>query len=382
MTSFNRFVATLLCGAIALSLPVPLQAQSPAACDAAIDKLQKDTEQLGKDLDADVKEFVKSEYADETLKGVRNHFKNKPAVGAAFDLKDKWDSFTSWVEETKRARVTMEDLGRCINTKGCSLIEFAKRQNEVIAKWIQKLGDEGLSAAAERVNKQASIIRNYAERTLHTATGGTLDTVQKCETRIEQQSTTNNQAVNQPGAKPAPSSTAAPVSSGGGGGGNTGALIGILGAAIGGGLAYGYYAKSQEELAASTGGGSTTTGGGGGSGSAGVTYSVSVGTRTCVAGANASEPCANFTPGGTCGPTNFTFTVSNGTVQACNGYLTGSVSGSSFTGNYNGSCGNASFGRGPAVQGGIPSAGGTTTISGTSTCLGNQYTISMTVTRR
>ena len=379
MTSFNRFVATVLCGAIALSMPAPLYAQSQAACDAAIDKLQKDTEQLGKDLDADVKEFVKSEYADETLKGVRNHFKNKPAVGAAFDLKDKWDSFTSWAEATKRARVTMDDLGKCINTKGCSLIEFAKRQNEVIAKWIQKLGDEGLSGAAERVNKQASIIRNYAERTLNTATGGIFDTVQKCETRIEQQSSTNNEAVNQPGATPAPSSSAPPVSKGGGAGK---AVLGIIGAAgVGIGTWYGLQALDEAvpsdfgtgggSSSGSTGGGST----GGGSTSTTATYRATVDQRSCT-GPGTQEPCTNATDtGGSCGPVNFTFTVSGGTVRGCANWLSGSVaSNGAFTGNYNGSCGTT---PGPAVSGSIPG-----TISGTSTCRGNTYNVRMTITRQ
>jgi hypothetical protein len=376
MTSVNRFVATVLCGAMALSMPAPLQAQSPAECEAAINKLQAGTEKLGKDLDADVKDFIKSEYADGVLTEIRAHYKSKPSVQKAFELKDKYDKFSSWVEETQRARVTMEDLGKCIQSNisggGCSLIEFAKRQNEVIAKWIKSLGDEGLTAAAERVNKQANIIRTFTTGLLSTATNGTLDTLKKCETQVQQQSTTNEE---QPRTNPAtttpPSTTPPPPVSGGGS--NAGKALALVGAAIGGGLVLGTVLKQQEEdLGGGSGGGGSNNGGGGGSNGGGGSYTAAVSQRSCT-GPGTIEPCNNSVETtGTCNALSFTVSVSSsGQVTSCRSWLTGSVSNGSFTGNYQGSCGST---IGPRVSGAIPG-----TISGTSVCLGNTYTISMTV---
>ena len=386
MNALNRFVAMVLIIAIALTAsPAPLQAQSNAACDTAIARLETETRKLSTDLDEDVRAFVKDEAVENGLTVVRNRLKEKPASEAVFDLRDKWQKFNSWAEATKAYGVTMEDLGRCINTRGCSLIEFARRQNKVIQMWIQSLAEKGLGEAGARVAKASSIIKNYVDRTLTTATSGTLAAVNSCMARYEQQATTNN-AVNQP-PQQTPQGGGAKVSGGGGGGSNVlmWTLIGVAGAA--GAVAASTYTTPTDDFTSptgSSGGGSTGGGsGGGGSSTAGVTYQATVVSRSCVPGANAPEPCAQFNDGGTCTPTNFTFTVSsNGTVQsACGGYLTGTVSGTSFTGNYNGSCGNASFGRGPAVTGIINSTSGQ--ISGTnSLCLGNSYSVSINVTRR
>ena len=375
MNASNRFVAVVLIVAIALTAsPAPLAAQSADSCAAAIDKLFDDTNRLGAELDADVRQFVKDDAADTALKGLREKLKNKPAANAVFEVKDQWEKFKTWTEYARAMQVSMDDLGQCINTRGCSLIEFARRQNQALKEWSERLAEEGLSKANDRVAKAAKLLKNYVERTLNLATNGTLGAVNMCVTRYEQQATTSNTAANQP-AQPTPQGGGAKVSGGGGGSGKAIGLAVAAGGAVAGAL---YASKLASDLGeelftptttTTTGGGTTNTGGGTTSSTA--NYTAAVDTRTCT-GNSTIEPC-NSSPEttGTCNALSFTVSVSGGQVSSCRNWLSGTISGGTFTGTYQGSCG---ANPGPAVSGSIPG-----TVSGTSNCRGNQYTIRMTI---
>lgn len=104
--------------------------------------------------------------------------------------------------------------------------------------------------------------------------------------------------------------------------------------------------------------------------------------RTCSTGpANTNplssgfiEPCVQATAGGSCGPTSFTFSVTGSTLRDCGGWLANSVvTGSSVTALYTGVCGSG----GITVSGTL---GGT--LSGSGTCRGNSYTVSISTTRQ
>jgi len=375
MTSMKRCVAITLIVVFSLgATPVipAAGAQSQANCDAAIERLDVETNKLSSDLDTDVRALVKDEFTENGLKEIRNRLKEKPASEAAFDLRDKWQKFNSWAEITKAFAVTMDDLSKCINTRGCSLLDFAKRQNKATELWIQTLAEGSLNDAGQRVAKAASILKNYVGRTLNVATNGTLQAVNSCVTRFEQQAT--NTTVNQPSGKS-------------GGGGGAAKTIVLVGAAVGAGLAAAELTKPKDidtsGFTTTGGGSSTNTGGGSSTPTASGTYSASV-VRSCTVGSvNSSplnpgfiEPCNGATAGGSCDPLNFTVTVSGTTVRDCGPWLTGTLqSNGQFTGNYNGSCGSS---LGPAVSGTITSTGGT--ITGTNVlCRGNNYTISITL---
>lgn len=238
MSTMRRsFITLLTVSFVVAGMPVapPARAQTPAACDAAIDALERETHQLGAQLEQDVKEFVRTDAAETALKGIRNRYKSNPTSEALFDLKDKWDKWNEYVDYLKNARVTLEDLQRCLNTRGCSLNEFAMRQHEAIAKWIQSLGDEGINAATERVNKAAKLIQNYVDDTLDLAIGGALATVQQCNVRFEQQAvTTTSQTVTPPAGPSAGTTPPNAVGKTSGGGGMGTALLGVAGAAAAG----------------------------------------------------------------------------------------------------------------------------------------------------
>jgi len=386
MMIVNRTVAIVMSAILIAPSPaiVSAGAQAPA-CDAALNKLETETQQLGRDLNADVKEFIKTDVAETSLAGIKNHFKGNPTAEAVSDVKDKWEKFNTYAEYIKNARVTMEDLSRCLNTPGCKLIEFAKRQNEAIAKWIQSLGDEGLNVATERVNKAAKLLQGYVEKTLTTATNGALDTVTKCGANFEQRANTSTDTTQSGGQTNTPFT--APPSTGGGG---SSAVWWVLGAAIGGGLAAGTLLKPED--VGSFGGSSTTTGSTTTSTTStptftGATYRVTA-SRSCQTGSvNSSplnpgfiEPCNNATVGGSCSPIDFTMSVSGGSVRDCGPWLNGTVSSSgAISAEYNGVCGASS--TGVRFSGQLPSSG-SSSFTATGTCRGNTYTVQLSISRQ
>jgi hypothetical protein len=180
-----------------------------------------------------------------------------------------------------------------------------------------------------------------------------------------------------------PSLPTTPSAKGGGGPGPlTWALIGVAGAA-GAVVASTYtgYTDDYTTPLGSTGGGTSSGGGSTNSGGGTATYGATV-QRSCTLGsANSNplnpgfiEPCNQAVAGGTCGPTDFTITVTGSTVRDCGGWLANaSVSGNTLSARYDGVCGTG----GINVTGPL---GGT--ISGSGTCRGNNYTVTISTTRR
>jgi len=192
--------------------------------------------------------------------------------------------------------------------------------------------------------------------------------------------------VQRPAETPAttPSLPTTPAAKGGGGPGPlTWALIGVAGAAgVVVASTYQPYTDDYTTPLGSTSTSTSTTGSsGGGTSSSTATYGATV-QRSCTVGSvNANplnpgfiEPCNSAVAGGTCGPTDFTITVTGSTVRDCGGWLqNASVSGNTLTALYNGVCGSG----GITVSGPL---GGT--VSGSGTCRGNNYTVTISTTRR
>lgn len=207
--------------AVLLSLSViftsfQIQAQTPlsnAGCSQAIDDLDRQTESFVRDVKQENYDFIKTDIRDTALSGIKKHFAGNPTSDAAFDLKEKYEKWDDWRQSVVESRTTMEELQLCLATK-CSLVEFAKRQNQAIAKWIQSLGDEGINAATERVNKAASLIQGYASRALSMATGSALSAVDACKTQFEQRAQSTSQDAPDFGTTPAAGGGTPPATGG------------------------------------------------------------------------------------------------------------------------------------------------------------------------
>lgn len=184
-------------------------------------------------------------------------------------------------------------------------------------------------------------------------------------------------------AKPDPNTPApaAPAVAKGGGSGK--AVAGILtaaGAAAAGFWAYNEYEKSQallDEFSTIPTGSSTsapvttTTGASAFNG----TYRAQV-TRSCVAGPFPAS-CSQAPENATCSPTNFTFTVTSGTIRDCGGnFGNGTVqSNGTYSGIYTGSA------NGVPISGTFQTSG-TFILQGQTTSQGSSYTIRISVTKQ
>lgn len=167
----------------------------------------------------------------------------------------------------------------------------------------------------------------------------------------------------------------------GGGAGSIVKLVGGIAAVAGGAIAYTEYKKTMEESDAlissfsnlptgSTGTSPASTGGAAFNG----TYRAQV-TRTCVAGGFPAS-CQQAPELAGCSPTNFTFTVTNGTIRDCGSNLTGTVqSNGSYSGFYTGSAG------GVPISGRFESSG-TFLLQGQANIQGSNYTVRVNVTKQ
>jgi len=221
----------------------------PATCDTAIQAIEQQTAQLVRTVESDVRDYIKNDVVETSLSGIRSHYKNNPTSEALFDLKDKWDKFNQYVDYLRRARVTLEDLQRCLATPGCALTEFAKRQHQAIAKWIQSLGNDSVNAATERVNKAARLIQNYADRSLNLAMRTAVATAEQCNARFEEAATGRTVATTAPAGPPSAAGQSSSRS-----GGNT--ALRVIGGAAAGALVF---TTLREQQAQETGSRSTST---------------------------------------------------------------------------------------------------------------------------
>jgi hypothetical protein len=228
MVTSHKSVAVLLSAVLATSsFLAPVHAKTSADCAPEINRLQSETREFGRDVEEQVRAFTQAEVADASLNAMGTLLKNNPTAAALSDLRNQKKKWDDWGELTKATATTLEDLSKCISTPGCSLIEFARRQNEAFRLWIQSLASDGLSAASERVSKAASLYRGYVNRALSMAHNSMLNS---CAADFEQSATNSPVDARDPSNLQARPTTT--VKSGGGGGATAvrvGAAVGVIG---------------------------------------------------------------------------------------------------------------------------------------------------------
>lgn len=151
-----------------------------ATCAEEIERIDLDLKSFERNITDQNLDFVKTDVADAALSGVKKRLSGDPTSDALFDLKQRKEQFEEFVRHLGSFESSLKELKKCLATEGCSLQEFAQRQNQAIARWIQSFKDEGINAATERVNKAASLIQGYAQRALSMTEGSALRTVENC----------------------------------------------------------------------------------------------------------------------------------------------------------------------------------------------------------
>jgi hypothetical protein len=172
--------------AVPIARPAAAPPQADASCATDLAQLQRQTQAFGRDVAAQNLEFLKNDVKDAAITGIRNRLAGDPTVDALEDLNKKVGELSSWEEDIKRSVSSIQDVSACwALTTGFTncMIEASKRWNDAFARWVNSLGDAGLTQAAERVTKAASLIEDYHRRAFTMAMGAALN---NCTDRFEQ----------------------------------------------------------------------------------------------------------------------------------------------------------------------------------------------------
>jgi hypothetical protein len=208
------------------------------------------------------------------LAQVRKGLEGNPTADAAKEIKARWDEYQSYINQAKRYEVLMQELSQCLNggVKNC-LTQIIQREtetsrllgrvNDAVGRWIESLGNDTISKAAQRVERARSIMQNFTNRAAGNATQAATQGIDSClrdfDRRVQQSQTSNTPVDLQQ-----PSSARAPAPKKGS---SAGKALGI-GAAIAGGAAASLWAVNTAKeaiddanAAAGPGGGTGSSGG-------------------------------------------------------------------------------------------------------------------------
>ena len=140
MTVGNAVIAVFLIAVSASTSPYSArtQAQAGANCARQFDQIERDTRAFESEVTSQNLDFVKNEEIDATLGVMKTRLADNPTAAALFDPKEKKAKFEDWATLTRSYAVSLEDLRKCLSpNSGCSLLDFAKQQNEALSRWIR-----------------------------------------------------------------------------------------------------------------------------------------------------------------------------------------------------------------------------------------------------
>lgn len=263
MSSRFSVVLTLaiFVGAVPLATPVHAQTceQELARQDAALRQFETDARREGVD-------FVLDDVRRNALGEVNKRLKGDPTADAARDINARWEEYQAYVNQGRTFHAVAAELSRCLRSPGGCLAQIAQsvrrhieasrlsaRIGEAVQKWIDSLGNEGISRAVERVDRTRGILENFTNRAAGTATQAATNGIASClrdfDRRVQQAQ--NNPAPVDPRQPP---SVSPPPKKGMSG---TMAAIGV--ALAGGTAAVLYGVNAIEEANNAAGGGSSSS---------------------------------------------------------------------------------------------------------------------------
>lgn len=242
MIARTSAVVVLLCAMFAPNAPYAAapEAQAGGNCAAEIDRADRDLKEFSRELKKNNIDFISTDVTGASLTDIKSTLSGKPDEVITSRVQEIKQQIDGWVETAKNYQVAMDDILACLNTKGCSMTALANRQNAALARWIKSLGDEGITAASERVKEASSILKSYNNRALNMATG-TMTRAANCIADKTQAASTTAAPVDLRGtAAPQPASST-PSNPGGRGPSVGKAIVGVaVGAAgVAGGIIYG-----------------------------------------------------------------------------------------------------------------------------------------------
>ena len=256
-------ITFLLGTAIASATPAPVLAQT---CAEVVGSLQARTAALNNEARVNSANFLLDELVGPALERAKRTLAGSgdPTVAAYNQVQDAREKVQAWIDRLNSFDAFMTRLKECHAT-GCNMFKFleddkarsrlAEAAQEKLDQWVQSLGDSGITAAAERVNKVSSIVKNTLSGAQGIAQDGITDAV-SCMDRYVQTAQAAQADPIDPGVT-APGVSAPPPA----GGSSVGKIVGWT-ALTGGAILAGAYAASQVEpidLGTTTGSSNTTT---------------------------------------------------------------------------------------------------------------------------
>ena len=336
--------------AMTSALPTTALAQT---CSQTIASLQSKASTLDNEARANNVRFLADEAITPALGAAQRSIDaaGDPTVEAYNQMRDAKAEVEAWAARINSFDGFLSRLKVCMATN-CNMLRFLDDENQrmklvesvrnQVNEWVQSLGNDGITAAAERVNRASAMVSNTASGALGIAQGGATDALNCMNQYLQRTPTGSNGNAVDLGNGPASPAGQRPAAGGGGAGRLIGMGLGIAGAGVAGLFVANELGKIQEE-ATPTGSTTTTTApppsGGGGS----VTYRAQV-TDTCTPGPTGDPtlgqigtPCSRVL-GGPCGaaPAAFNFTVANGAVTNQCWLSNANVASGTYTGQFTG----------------------------------------------
>jgi hypothetical protein len=156
---------------------VPLFAQAPGIaggqCSQVISQNDAELQAFQEQARNQTIDFARNDALSAASSGLKKMFENTSnatmeLANKALEFKDRYEGYQA---ELERYNVTLKELQKCLEGKNCDVIGFAKRQSEVISRWLQSLLGEGLQVAIDRVRTASSLLQSYLTRLAGTAMG-------------------------------------------------------------------------------------------------------------------------------------------------------------------------------------------------------------------
>ena len=258
---FSQVVIVSFVACMPVSTPIYAQSceQELARQDAALRQLDVDARREGVS-------FLVDDVRHAALGEVGKRLRGDPTADAAREIKARWDEYQAYVNQGKTFQTVAAQLSQCLQAgqSGClaeikesvrrhtEASRLADRIGEAVQKWIESLGNEAISRAAERVDRARNIMENFTNRAANTAIQSATQGINSCfrdfDRRVQQAQNTPAVDTRQPPSRGA----SAPKK--GMSGAKVAALIGIPAAAA---VVLGTYAQSVGDAAEANDGGSS-----------------------------------------------------------------------------------------------------------------------------
>ncbi len=141
---------------------------APSACTEELQGLSSDLESFVDEAQREGLHFA----ANDALKTTRQSLDSmkgaaKDAAASKLGLKQfayDYKILKTEVDSMKKDADNFLEIKKCIETKGCSLIELSRKYDQEFKEWLKGLSTQGIHEATDRVDKASAFYRDYTKR--------------------------------------------------------------------------------------------------------------------------------------------------------------------------------------------------------------------------